>query len=61
MVVDTSVSDADLKRMHEQGARGLRFNLAQAGATTPEMIEPLSKRINDLGWHIQINAQAKTI
>src|SRR5689334_16624994 len=34
VVVDTSVSDADLKRMHEQGARGLRFNLAQAGATT---------------------------
>jgi predicted TIM-barrel fold metal-dependent hydrolase len=61
VVVDTSVSDADLKRMHEQGARGLRFNLAQAGATTPEMIEPLSKRINDLGWHIQINAPAKTI
>jgi predicted TIM-barrel fold metal-dependent hydrolase len=31
VVVDTSVSDADLKRMHEQGARGIRFNLAQAG------------------------------
>jgi hypothetical protein len=30
-IVDTSVSDADLKRMHEQGARGIRFNLAQAG------------------------------
>ena len=30
----------------------------QAGATTPEMIEPLSKRVNDLGWHIQINASA---
>jgi regulator of protease activity HflC (stomatin/prohibitin superfamily) len=25
------------------------------------MIEPLAKRINDLGWHIQINAGAKTI
>ena len=61
MVVDTSVSDADLKRMHGQGARAIRFKLAQAGATTPEMIEPLSKRINDLGWHIQINAEPKTI
>ena len=61
VVVDTSVSDAELKRMHEQGARGIRFNLAQAGATTPEMIEPLAKRINDMGWHIQINAEPKTI
>jgi len=41
--------------------RGIRFNLAQAGATTPEMIEPLSKRVNDLGWHIQINASPETI
>jgi len=47
--------------MHEQGARGIRFNLAQAGATTPEMIEPLSKRVNALGWHIQINAPAAKI
>src|SRR3954447_14551413 len=61
VVVDTGVSDADLKRMHEQGARGIRFNLAQGGVTTPEMIEPLAKRINDLGWHIQVNAGAKTI
>jgi D-galactarolactone isomerase len=43
------------------GVRGIRFNLAQAGATTPEMIEPLSLRINDLGWHIQINAPAAKI
>jgi len=61
VVVDTGVSDADLKRMHEQGARVILFNLAQGGVTTPEMIEPLAKRINDLGWHIQVNAGAKTI
>ncbi len=55
-VVDDTVSTEELKRMHGLGVRGIRFNLAQAGATTPEMMEPLSKRINDLGWHIQINA-----
>src|SRR3954451_15574039 len=26
VVVNDTVSDADLKRMHEQGARGIRFN-----------------------------------
>jgi D-galactarolactone isomerase len=55
-VVNDSVSTDELKRMHALGVRGIRFNLAQAGATTPEMLEPLSKRVNDLGWHIQINA-----
>ena len=51
----------ELKRLHALGVRGIRFNLAQAGATTPEMMEPLSKRVNDLGWHIQINASAAKI
>src|SRR5205807_10075317 len=60
-VVDDSVSTEELKRLHGLGVRGIRFNLAQAGATTPEMIEPLSKRINDMGWHIQINAPAAKI
>jgi D-galactarolactone isomerase len=60
-VVNDGVSTEELKRMHALGVRGIRFNLAQAGATTPEMLEPLSKRVNDLGWHIQINAPAAKI
>jgi predicted TIM-barrel fold metal-dependent hydrolase len=60
-VVDTSVSDAELKRLNDLGVRGIRFNLVQAGATTAEMIEPLSKRINDLGWHIQIHMKGEQI
>ena len=44
-VVDTSVTDAELKRLHELGVRGIRFNLVQAGATTVDMLEPLSKRV----------------
>jgi predicted TIM-barrel fold metal-dependent hydrolase len=60
-VVDTSVADAELKRMNGLGVRGIRFNLVQAGATTVEMIEPLSKRVNDLGWHIQIHMKGEQI
>ena len=54
-VVDTSVADAELKRLNDLGIRGIRFNLVQSGATTVDMIEPLSKRVNDLGWHVQIH------
>jgi predicted TIM-barrel fold metal-dependent hydrolase len=60
-VVDDTVTTEELKRLHALGVRGIRFNLAQVGATTPEMMEPLSKRVNDLGWHIQINASAVKI
>ena len=54
-VVDTSVADAELKRLDGLGMRGIRFNLVQSGATTIDMLEPLSKRVNDLGWHVQIH------
>jgi len=60
-VVNDGVATEELKRMHALGVRGIRFNLATGGATTPEMMEPLSKRITDLGWHIQINAPAARI
>ena len=36
-VVDTSVTDAELKRLADDGFRGIRFNLVQSGATTAEM------------------------
>ena len=60
-VVDTSVTDAELKRLHGLGIRGIRFNLVQAGATTVEMLEPLSRRVNELGWHVQIHQLADGI
>ena len=34
VVVDDTVTDAELKRMHGLGARGIRFNLAQASDDT---------------------------
>ena len=60
-VVDDTVADAELKRLDGLGVRGIRFNLAQAGATTPAMIEPLAKRIAPFGWHLQIERPAAVL
>jgi D-galactarolactone isomerase len=60
-VVNTSVKDVELHRLHAAGVRGIRFNIAQAGATTIEMIEPLSQRVHALGWHIQLNMTSDKI
>jgi predicted TIM-barrel fold metal-dependent hydrolase len=54
-VVNTGVTDDELKRLHGLGIRGIRFNLVQAGATSLDMIEPLAKRVAELGWHVQIH------
>ena len=58
LVVADSVSDDELRRMHERGVRGVQFNFAPHGPTTPAMIEPLSRRINEFGWHIEVNVWA---
>lgn len=58
-VVNTKVTDAELKELNAAGVRGIRFNLAQGGGTTWEMMEPLAKRITPMGWHIQIQADGK--
>ncbi len=60
-VVDTGVSDEELKRMAGLGVKGIRFNLVQAGATTVEMLEPLSRRVEPLGWHVQIHMKGDQI
>ena len=60
-VVDTSVTDQELQRLASLGVRGIRFNLVQVGATTIDMMGPLSSRVNELGWHVQIHMLADQI
>jgi D-galactarolactone isomerase len=60
-VVNTSVTDAELKELNAAGVRGIRFNLAQGGGTTWEMVDTLAKRIMPMGWHIQIQADGPEI
>ena len=53
VVINTSISDADLQQMHSLGVRGVRFNIATGGSNDCDMIVSLSERINELGWHVQ--------
>ncbi|HEX7968746.1 MAG TPA: amidohydrolase family protein [Stellaceae bacterium] len=60
-VVNIGVAGDVLKRMDVAGVRGIRFNLVQFGATTLDMIEPLSRRIDDLGWHVELRIKGEQI
>ncbi|WP_342731227.1 amidohydrolase family protein [Bradyrhizobium sp. B117] len=60
-VVPEDISDADLRRLDEQGVRGVRFNLGFPGVLTVESLKPLAPRLADLGWHCQINMRPKQI
>ncbi|QDD62898.1 2-pyrone-4,6-dicarboxylate hydrolase [Herbaspirillum seropedicae] len=54
-VVAKDVSDDELVRLDRAGVKGLRFNVAITSVMTPEMIEPMARRIAPLGWHLQLN------
>lgn len=60
-VVRDDVPDADLKAMNARGVRGVRFNLSYPGGAPVDMMQPLARRIADLGWHVQVVAGAERI
>ena len=71
-VVQPTVSDDELDRMHAQGVRGIRFSLAAHAPTakpyapnraivTIDMLEPLARRVHELGWHVQVHFTADQI
>ena len=64
-VIHPSITDAELDALARGGIRGIRFSLGSnpttPAATTLDMIEPLSRRVNPLGWHVQINMDADQI
>ncbi len=62
-VVRPDVKDAELKKMADGGIRGIRFTLfdPKTAVTSFDMIEPMAKRVNDLGWHVQIHFRGDQI
>jgi predicted TIM-barrel fold metal-dependent hydrolase len=62
-VVHPTVTDAELKALNDGGIRGIRFTVfdPRSAAVSVDMIEPLGKRVLDLGWHIQIHMRADQI
>ena len=62
-VLRPDVTDAELKRLDREGVRGLRFTVGnpKTAVVSIDMIEPLAKRIADLGWHVQLNMESDQI
>ncbi len=67
-IVSAEITDAELKALADAGVRGIRFSVANARkagepipAATTAAIVALSRRVNDLGWHVQFNIDADQI
>ena len=54
VVVDATVTDADLAHHDAAGARGARFHMLPGGAVGWDDLRPVADRIDELGWHVQL-------
>jgi predicted TIM-barrel fold metal-dependent hydrolase len=57
-VVEETIADAELARMHDAGVRGIRFNIVdvkpeEKGKLPLEVVRKMAERIKPLGWHVQ--------
>jgi len=62
-VLHPTVTEAELKALHEARIRGIRFTLGDPATAVvkADMIEPLARRVAGLGWHVQFNVEGEQI
>lgn len=58
VVLDETVSDADLDGLNRAGVRGVRFNIVDVADATKQLpLEPIrriAQRIEPFGWHLEL-------
>jgi len=52
-LMDETISDQELERLHHAGVRGFRCNLVGKIGLTLEKAKTLGQRVKDYGWHTQ--------
>ena len=61
VVVDDTVPDAELQRLTDAGARGLRFFMLPGGVLGWDRLAPLAARVAPFGWHIQLQMDGRAL
>jgi predicted TIM-barrel fold metal-dependent hydrolase len=62
-LVDERISDAELRRLHEAGVRGARFNFSRQWGEVmePAPFERIADRLGALGWHVKVRTKGAEI
>ncbi|ACL62459.1 amidohydrolase family protein [Methylobacterium nodulans] len=60
-MLDATVTSAELQRLHEAGIRGVRFGTRLPGGASMDDMEPVARKIAELGWHIQLVSEGEKI
>ena len=61
VVVDESVTDAELERLTGLGARGIRFFMLPGGVLPWSSLEVMAARVAPFGWHVQMQLDGRDL
>jgi D-galactarolactone isomerase len=61
VVVDPGVSDAELERLTQAGARGIRFHMLRGGVLSWDILEEMAARVHPFGWHVQLQCNGREL
>jgi D-galactarolactone isomerase len=60
-VLDENAAASELQALDKAGIRGVRFHMLAGGALNWESLLPTAKRIQDLGWHVQLQLDGRDL
>lgn len=60
-VVDVDTPDAELARLSQAGTVGARFFMLPGGAVGWEQLDRIAARVNELGWHVQLQLDGRSL
>ena len=62
-IVESSITDAELRRLHDGGIRAARFNFVKhlESVPTPEELTRMADRVKEMGWHLVVHLDAVDI
>lgn len=61
MVVDSTTTAVELRRLTDLGVRGARFHMLPGGAVGWHELEPTAAAVAAMGWHIQLQLDGNTL
>lgn len=61
VVPGPNLSDQELQELTERGVCGVRFHMLPGGALAWDVLEEVADRVNDFGWHVQLQMNGRDL
>ena len=61
VVVEADVTDGELQRLTDAGARAIRFFMFPGGVLSWQDLDRLAGRVHEFGWHVQLQLDGRQL